>query len=160
MFVTKKISKGTIIAACAVLALVVLLIFRAASCSKTPDTAVASTGTYSLKAADNAERVAFLGQFGWEVESEPAEIDDVLVPQIFNKVYDKYNEIQLEQGLDLSKYKGKSCKRIGYNVLNYPGDKENVRANLLIYDGKVIGGDVCSTELDGFMHGFVRPAEK
>lgn len=157
MFVAKKISKRTIIIAGAILALILLIVIRAVSCSKTPDTAVASTGTYSLLAADNKERVAFLKQFGWEVESEPVEIDQVLIPQKFNKVYEKYNDIQREQGLDLTKFKGKSCKRIGYQVTNYPGGGENVRANLLIYEDKVIGGDVCSTQLDGFMHGFVSP---
>ena len=33
----------------------------------------------------------------------------------------------------------------------------SIRANLLVYDGVVIGGDVCSVALDGFMHGFERP---
>lgn len=111
-------------------------------------------------ASDNRERIAFLKQFGWEAESEPVEIDQVLIPQKFNKVYENYNEIQRGQGLDLEKYKGKSCKRIGYRITNYPGGGDNVRANLLIYEDKVIGGDICSTQLDGFMHGFVKPDKK
>lgn len=32
-----------------------------------------------------------------------------------------------------------------------------MRANLLILDGRVIGGDISSTELGGFMHGFHAP---
>lgn len=160
MFVAKKISKRTIITAAAILALILLVVVRAVSCSKTPDTAVASTGPYSLSASDNKGRIAFLKQFGWEVEGEPVEIDQVVIPQKFNKVYENYNEIQRGQGLDLEKYKGKSCKRIGYQVTNYPGAEENVRANLLIYEDKVIGGDICSTQLDGFMHGFVKPDNK
>jgi hypothetical protein len=160
VFVAKKISKRTIITAGAILALVLLIVIRAAACSKTPDTAVASTGPYSLLASDNRERIAFLKQFGWEAESEPVEIDQVLIPQKFNKVYENYNEIQRGQGLDLEKYKGKSCKRIGYRITNYPGGGDNVRANLLIYEDKVIGGDICSTQLDGFMHGFVKPDKK
>ena len=64
MFVAKKISKRTIITAGAILALVLLIVIRAAACSKTPDTAVASTGPYSLLASDNRERIAFLKQFG------------------------------------------------------------------------------------------------
>ena len=41
---------------------------------------------------------------------------------------------------------------------NYPGyeDLDCIHATLLIYDGQVIGGDICSTQLDGFMHGFVK----
>ena len=34
-----------------------------------------------------------------------------------------------------------------------------IELNMLILDGMVIGGDVCSTELGGFMHGFDLPAE-
>ena len=30
-------------------------------------------------------------------------------------------------------------------------------ANLLVLDGRVIGGDICSVELNGFIHGFVNP---
>ncbi|MBR6748707.1 MAG: hypothetical protein IKM07_07185, partial [Clostridia bacterium] len=37
---------------------------------------------------------------------------------------------------------------------NYPGGLSDVAANLLILDGEVIGGDISSTLLDGFMHGF------
>ena len=32
-----------------------------------------------------------------------------------------------------------------------------VVANLLVLDGRVIGGDICSVELNGFIHGFVNP---
>ena len=41
-------------------------------------------------------------------------------------------------------------------IENYPGQAEGVRANILVYKNKVIGGDVCSVELDGFMHGFAQ----
>ena len=61
-----------------------------------------------------------------------------------------------QQGCDLSKYAGKRCKRYTYVIENYPGQAEGVRANILVYKNKVIGGDVCSVELDGFMHGFAQ----
>ena len=70
--------------------------------------------------------------------------------------FEKYNEIQKQQGCDLSKYAGKRCKRYTYVIENYPGQAEGVRANILVYKNKVIGGDVCSVELDGFMHGFAQ----
>ncbi len=54
----------------------------------------------------------------------------------------------------MTKYAGKRCKRYSYSVLNYPEEPEDVRANILVYNGKIIGGDVCSLKLDGFMHGF------
>lgn len=116
----------------------------------------------SMKAADSAERVAFLSQFGWEVSEDPIEVSEVIIPEEFDEVYENYNEIQKEQNLDLSKYKGKRVKKWTYEVKNYPSSESSdgiIRANLLVYDGVVIGGDVCSVELDGFMHTFDFPSE-
>ena len=38
-------------------------------------------------------------------------------------------------------------------MLNYPGGVEDARLTLLIYQDRLIGGDVSSTSADGFMHG-------
>ena len=35
-----------------------------------------------------------------------------------------------------------------------------VRINLLVYKGKIIGGDVCSLGLDGFQRTLIFPDEK
>ena len=107
----------------------------------------------------NAQRIAFLESFGWEVEPEEDEILEVVIPKQLDDVYLQYNEIQLAQGCDLSNFTGKRCKRYTYVVNNYPGQAEDVRANILTYKGKIIGGDICSVKLDGFMHGFVAPTD-
>ncbi len=119
--------------------------------------AVGQTGEYSLTAEDAAQRIAFLQQFGWEVTETPMEQVAVILPSSFNDTYEKYNQIQKEQGLDLLKYAGATCQRYTYEVTNYPGQDSGVVANLLILDGRVIGGDICSVELNGFIHGFVNP---
>ena len=49
---------------------------------------------YSLSAATNEERVAFLDQFGWKVTTEPVEIKEVQIPVKFDDVYINYNNIQ------------------------------------------------------------------
>lgn len=100
------------------------------------------------------ERLTFVAQFGWQTGEEAEEIAEIVIPEEFDEVYIKYNEMQKKQGYDLEKYRGKRCKRYTYAVLNYPDHPDNVRVNLMVLDGKVIAGDVCSTELDGFMHGF------
>ena len=113
--------------------------------------------TINYKAGNNKERLSFVSQFGWEVESEPDEVSEIIIPQEFDDVYNNYNEIQLQQKCDLRDYCGKRVKRWTYIIKNYPGYTETdtcVRINLLIYDGMVIGGDVSSTELSGFMHTF------
>lgn len=110
-----------------------------------------------LKASNAGERVAFLSQFGWEVTEDPIEVAEVIIPEQFDDTYKAYNEIQKKQGFDLEKYKGVRVKRWTYEIKNYPGYAEDsgcIRANILVSDGVVIGGDICSVELDGFMHGF------
>ncbi|MDR2654668.1 MAG: DUF4830 domain-containing protein [Oscillospiraceae bacterium] len=108
----------------------------------------------SKEAASNEERLKFLESFGWKISEEALEIAEVIIPEEFDDVYLNYNEIQKEQGMDLAKLRGKRVKRYTYAVKNYPGTTSEVRANLLVYNGKIVGGDISSTSLDGFMHGF------
>lgn len=112
------------------------------------------------KTKTNEDRVAFIRQFGWEIEEEPIEIMEAVIPEQLDEVYEKYNAIQKEQGFDLSRYCGKKLKRYTYTVTNYPGQSEFVEVNLLIYQDTVVGGDVCSTALDGFMHGLRMTQQK
>ena len=109
--------------------------------------------TYTLSAESNDQRIAFLKQFGWQVNTEPLEMKDVTIPEQFDDVYIQYNNIQKEQGLDLTPYAGKTCRQWVYAVTNYP-QATDVRATLLVYDNKVVGGDLSTVQLDGFMTGF------
>lgn len=102
----------------------------------------------------NEDRIGFLSQFGWEVKPEAVESAEVTIPSEFDKVFTSYNEIQKRQGLDLSDYKKKKAVRYTYEVTNYPSAEGVVYANLLVYRGRVIGGDICSADVNGFIHGF------
>lgn len=115
----------------------------------------------SIKASTHEERMAFLSQYGWEINEEPVEVQEVIIPQEFDDTYTAYNEIQKAQGFDLTVYAGMRVKRWTYIVENYLGyeNKECIHANILVYDGLVIGGDICSVELDGFMHSFQMPRD-
>ena len=110
-------------------------------------------------APDPAEKcAAFLVSRGWDIVPEPVEQTEVVIPAVFNEVYARYNALQLSQGMDLSPYKGKTVLKLVFTVLNhprYPADP-TVRATLLFYNGAVIGGDVSSVRLNGFMHGLAR----
>ena len=103
----------------------------------------------------NEDRVAFLKEFGWEVDPNAVEIIEVTIPREFDKVYQKYNALQISEGLNLEKYKGKSVKRYTYLVNNYDYNG-SVYANLIIYKDRVIGGDICSAKKDGFVHGLTK----
>ena len=108
------------------------------------------------KIKTNDDRVNFLSQFGWQVTSEPVETAEIVIPEEFDKIFTGYNEIQKRQGLDLSKYKKKSVMRYTYEVNNYKGEDGKVYANVIVYRNKVIGGDICSADVNGFIHGFER----
>jgi len=110
----------------------------------------------SLAAENEQQRRDFLMQFGWQVDGSSAEVTEVIIPEEFDDVYSSYNALQLEQGFDLTEYAGKRVKKWNYTVTNYPGyeNKICIRATLLVFEGKVIGGDICSVEIDGFMHTF------
>lgn len=156
--ISLKITKRQIIAAGAAFVLAFAGgIWARAAFAQLRGTPAQSNGVVKVNKAPGKtgeQRVAFLGSFGWEAQPEEAEILEVLIPKEFDDVLDNYNAIQKAQGCDLRKYAGKRCKRYSYIITNYPGQSENVRANILIYKDKVIGGDICSLELDGFMHGF------
>ena len=92
-------------------------------------------------------------EMGWEVSDEYDECKAVTIPKEFNEVYEKYNKLQKQQGFDLEDYKGKTAEVYTYAVKNYGNKKQEVRANLIVCEGQLVGGDVCSAELDGFMQG-------
>ena len=124
-----------------------------------PSQSVANTDdqsvSYSYDKVKNAQDViSFLSQFGWEVGSEPVEVKTVTIPAEFDKVFAAYNEMQKEQGLNLSKFKNKDATRYTFAVSNYEGYAGTVYANVLVYRNRVIGGDICSADVSGFVHGF------
>ena len=102
-------------------------------------------------------RMDFLRQFGWEVGDACVEEVEVQIPADFDKILNAYNEIQKSQGLDLSKYKGKTVQRYTYEIKNYPDYDGTVYANIIIYKNRVIGGDVYSADVSGFIQGFEMP---
>ena len=101
--------------------------------------------------------VNFLAQFGWQVEGKAIEVKEVTVPGEFDKIYAGYNQMQVAQGLDLTRYKGKTLTRYTFKVSNYEGYEGEVLANVLVWRKKVVGGDICSAEIGG---GFVQGFEK
>lgn len=120
-------------------------------------------GVINYSAENEEQRLAFISQFGWDVEKDPVEVAEIIIPTEFDEVFLKYNDIQKSQNLDMSLYAGKRVKRWTYAVKNYPGyesRKDVIQLSLLVYDGTIVGGDVCSLEINGFMHGFDYPEQK
>jgi hypothetical protein len=78
----------------------------------------------------------------------------VTIPTEFDKIFAAYNELQKSQGLNLAKYRGKDVTRYTFSVSNYKDFEGTVYANVLVYRNRVIGGDLCSADVTGFVAGF------
>ncbi len=154
MFIVSiKPTRKKIIILSAIVAAVIIIITCITLCSSDNASAEGEKGSYSLAAEGNAGRIGFLEQFGWKTAGKPAKTEDITIPSKFNETYTSYNELQKQQGLDLTKYAGKECTKYTYEILNYDGD-EKIVANLLVLDNRVIGGDISERQKDGFMHTF------
>lgn len=111
------------------------------------------------KLTNNEERVAYLQSLGWEVEPEPIETLQFLLPPELTEPYLSYNELQLPQGFDLAKCGGKQVARYTYAVTNYPGQPVGVQANLYICEETPAAGDVCSSGANGFQIPLIQAEE-
>ena len=96
-----------------------------------------------------------LESLGWQVNPDPVEVQAVLLPREFSEVFEAYNEMQLALGFDLRNYKGMEAMRYTFAISNYPGHPEGVVADVLVAQNRIIGGDIQSLRLDGFIHGLV-----
>ena len=105
------------------------------------------------KIKTDADRKNFLSQFGIEVAERIVEEREVTIPSEFDKVFAAYNELQKEQGFDLSKYRKKTVMRYTYEVTNFRDYDGTVYVNLIIYRNRVIGADIASADVSGFICG-------
>lgn len=149
----RKILLGLVIAICVVI-LLSFLIGRSEEPSQAP---TQQTVEQDLDGGSNEKRLGFLKSYGWEVSQTPTETQEVRIPQEFNDVFTRYNELQKAQGFDLQAFAGKTAKRYVYAITNYPGGSQDHYATVLVHKNKIIGGDVTSTAEGGSMHGFEMP---
>lgn len=106
------------------------------------------TGAAGVPVKGNADVENYIASFGIIISGAARE-DTVTVPMQFGDIYKEYNELQRSQGFDLSGYKGKVLSRLTYPVKSENGD--NVFAEVLLCDGIIVGADVYSTSVTGFM---------
>ena len=113
--------------------------------------------TAAAAVSDNDSRVKFLESFGWDVAASPVESGKVRIPAESSEVFDRYAQLQKNQGYDLAPYAGKTVMRYVYRVNNFPGATEPVYATVLVTKNQVIGGDITNTAADGKVQGFAMP---
>ncbi|MCL2638431.1 MAG: DUF4830 domain-containing protein [Oscillospiraceae bacterium] len=97
--------------------------------------------------------IAYLNTFGWAVEPEPVTIKNLQIPAKFTETYQNYNSLQKQQGFDLSRYRADIVESYTFRILNHPASGD-VFANVLVFRGRIIGGDICSFSINGFMTSF------
>ena len=98
------------------------------------------------------DRVAFLASLGWEADPDSEEAGSVKIPDCGEGAMADYNELMKKGGYDLSSYEGKNAEQYRYRLTNYPDCGQSVWVTLYAYQGRVIGGDIHTVSLDGFMH--------
>ena len=94
--------------------------------------------------------------FGWEVAPTPVSTENFTLD---SQLSQDYLALQQEAGFDLSDDLGAVVTRYTFEILNYPTGETGVLADLLVRDGVIVGGDVRTSGLEGFLHSLNRPAE-
>ena len=111
----------------------------------------ASASVITQDASTNAKRVDFAASVGCKVEETAIAEKQIRIPDEFSDVYKNYNELQRQAGYDLSAYKGCDATLYTYKVIQGGIVGEETFVNLIVYRGRIIGGDISSAAIDGSM---------
>ena len=154
MFVfTAKLNRRKAVLLLVVVALVIAAVILAVSIrgGKGHSHAERTPAPAAVRTADDA--AAYLAALGWEVDPEPLEVRELVIPRQFSGVYADYVQLQKKQGFPIEQYGGMDAVRYTFRVRNYPTGESEVVADLVVSGQTVIAGDIQSTALDGFMVG-------
>ena len=141
--ITAKCSKRRVVKILLIFALLLSLFLALRACRHSSPPPVIAAGT-------NEERIAYLASLGWEVNDQPIET--------LSEPYLSYNDLQLSQGFDLTRYCGQTLSRYTYVVTNYPNASLPCQADLYVCGGALAAGDIVCTGENGFMAGLAFPA--
>ena len=109
-------------------------------------------GSYRINHDKDIE--LFLTSLGWSCDLTKLTEQKTVLPQQFDDVFIAYNAIQIKQNCDLTPYAGKEVTVYTLPITNYDDSNEAVFATIIVYKGKVIGGDIHAAAMDGFIYGF------
>lgn len=100
----------------------------------------------------NAQRVAYIKSLELTPDEDNAYNKKIVIPETFTDVYENYNTLQIKSGYDLSAYKGAKAVLYSYPVgkISKANDDEYY-INLIVYNGRIIGGDISSRNFYGEM---------
>ena len=105
----------------------------------------------AIPGGTDRERVSYLASLGWQASPTPSETLEFTLPDPLGETYERYNQLQLSQGFDLTAFAGRQVKRFTYPVSNHPKSSTAVQADLYVCDGVIIGGDILCAGPDSFV---------
>ena len=98
-------------------------------------------------------RKVYLENLGYKIdENFNEEIKVMTLPTKFSKVYINYNELQKRNGFNLENYKGFEVTQYTLKVFDET-NRDDLYAHIILHNGRLIGGDISATALDGYMKG-------
>lgn len=106
-----------------------------------------------LDVSQAAGREKYLASYGWIIDPLTEDVCTVVLPKEFEGSLADYARMQTDQGYDFASYAGLGCKQYTYVVTNYEGTTDTVYATLYVKGTRVIGGDIHTADITGFMHG-------
>ncbi len=95
----------------------------------------------------------FADFFGLDLDSDTEKSQKITIPCTFNKLYKNYNLLQNTVGLNLTQYAGKECMMYSYEIMNKNSSPDS-KLRILVYDGHIIGGDICYIEYSSEIRNF------
>jgi len=110
-------------------------------------------GLFSIDNATNDMIVEYIESLGWQINHTPDEITHLTLPESFDAVYETYSAVQTHSGFSFEDFKGKNVTRYTYQVFNHKDSgSSQVTAGVFVYENTIIGGEISSGEMNGFMH--------
>lgn len=106
---------------------------------------VRASGNRFPDGSTNTLRMTYIESLGLSPDDSAVQSKSIILPSEFSDVYARYNDLQLKAGFDLSKYKGKEAV-----IYSYPLSEDRV-VHLIVHKGRIIGGDIADTRVDGEM---------
>ncbi len=134
--VSLKKTKKLFLAVAATALAVVCVIATVRILDSPRDTTTTANGKQLLLVVEQDGYAAFFRQIGVISAEKPLMEKTVRIPDVFDAVYEAYNDLQKQAGLDLTPYKGLQARLLTFRVENAAADF----ATLLVKDGRVIGG--------------------
>ena len=111
-----------------------------------------STPFSAYKIETTEDIAVFFSEMNFKIDVSNIESKTSIIPNEFDQVFEEYNTLQQTQNCDLKNYAGKTVQIYTVPILNYGTTDHAVFATIIVHNKKIIGGDIHSAELNGFMH--------